>query len=86
MRLVHTSKLILQEFIGDTIPPYAILSHRWEQDEVRFMIYRLEPDEKALEPLVGGRSRVAAKRQRLMAGNMSLVKSVYRIICNVLIR
>lgn len=50
------------------------------------MIYRLEPDEKALEPLVGGRSRVAAKRQRLMAGNMSLVKSVYRIICNVLIR
>lgn len=29
MRLLHTETLKLQEFIGDEVPPYAILSHRW---------------------------------------------------------
>jgi hypothetical protein len=30
MRLLDTSTLTLHEFLGDTIPNYAILSHRWE--------------------------------------------------------
>ncbi|EQB59054.1 HET domain-containing protein [Colletotrichum gloeosporioides Cg-14] len=33
MRLLHTTTLDLNEFIGD-VPPYAILSHTWENDEV----------------------------------------------------
>ncbi|KAH8687296.1 heterokaryon incompatibility protein-domain-containing protein [Tricladium varicosporioides] len=34
MRLLHTSALTLKEFFGDGIPPYAVLSHRWEEEEV----------------------------------------------------
>ncbi|KAF4827059.1 Vegetative incompatibility protein HET-E-1 [Colletotrichum tropicale] len=33
MRLLQTTTLDLNEFIGD-VPPYAILSHTWENDEV----------------------------------------------------
>jgi hypothetical protein len=36
MRLLETSSLNLHEFFGDSIPPYAILSHRWEGAEVIF--------------------------------------------------
>ena len=43
MRLLETSwteywwqKPSLREFVGDNIPPYAILSHTWGQDEVLF--------------------------------------------------
>ena len=35
MRLLHTRTLQLHEFFKD-IPPYAILSHRWEDEEVTF--------------------------------------------------
>jgi Heterokaryon incompatibility protein (HET) len=34
MRLVNTETLKLQEFVGNEIPPYAILSHTWGADEV----------------------------------------------------
>jgi hypothetical protein len=34
MRLLPTIKLELQEFFDDKIPKYAILSHRWEAEEV----------------------------------------------------
>jgi len=34
MRLLNTSTLELHEFIGNDIPDYAILSHRWEKEEV----------------------------------------------------
>lgn len=34
MRLINSSTLELEEFYGDAIPPYAILSHRWLDDEV----------------------------------------------------
>jgi hypothetical protein len=34
MRLLHTGKLELHEFVGSNVPPYAILSHRWGNDEV----------------------------------------------------
>ncbi len=40
MRLLHTKTLELHEFIGDHIPPYAILSHRWEDAEVTFQDLR----------------------------------------------
>ena len=36
MRLLHTSTLKLEEFIGSNIPPYAILSHTWGIEEVSF--------------------------------------------------
>ena len=35
MRLLHSSRLELTYFIADEdIPPYAILSHTWGEDEV----------------------------------------------------
>lgn len=36
MRLLDTTTLTLCEFIGSDIPPYAILSHCWESEEVSF--------------------------------------------------
>lgn len=36
MRLLYTSTLKLEEFIGSNIPPYAILSHTWGNEEVSF--------------------------------------------------
>lgn len=36
MRLINTNTLVMSEFYGDNIPPYAILSHRWEIEEVTF--------------------------------------------------
>ncbi|KAF2801912.1 HET-domain-containing protein [Mytilinidion resinicola] len=34
MRLLDTATVQLKEFVGNGIPPYAILSHTWEDDEV----------------------------------------------------
>jgi hypothetical protein len=37
MRLLHfdtPEKLVLTDFHGKTIPPYAILSHRWTDSEI----------------------------------------------------
>lgn len=37
MHLINTTSLELHEFLNDDqLPPYAILSHRWEQPEVSF--------------------------------------------------
>ncbi|OOF95043.1 hypothetical protein ASPCADRAFT_507032 [Aspergillus carbonarius ITEM 5010] len=36
MRLLQVSDLKLVEFLPDSIPPYAILSHTWGKDEVLF--------------------------------------------------
>jgi hypothetical protein len=39
MRLLHfdeLGKLVLTDFRGKTIPPYAILSHRWSSSEILF--------------------------------------------------
>jgi hypothetical protein len=41
MRLLHTTKHTLHEFYGDDVPFYAILSHRWETDEVTIEDLRL---------------------------------------------
>ena len=34
MRLLHTREIQLKEFLGNSVPPYAILSHTWDGDEV----------------------------------------------------
>lgn len=34
MRLLNTTTLMLEEFWDNSIPPYAILSHTWEKDEI----------------------------------------------------
>ena len=36
MRLINTSTGLLEEFLKRDIPKYAILSHRWEEEEVLF--------------------------------------------------
>jgi hypothetical protein len=36
MRLLHTTELRFEEFFDDKIPVYAILSHRWDADEVSY--------------------------------------------------
>jgi len=34
MRLLHAEKRVLREFPSDSIPPYVILSHTWEEQEI----------------------------------------------------
>lgn len=55
MRLLNTSKLTLHEFVGDSIPPYAVLSHRWETEEVLFQDFQsgLATDLKGLSKIKG---------------------------------
>lgn len=36
MRLINTNTLELEEFQGNQVPPYAILSHTWGSEEVSF--------------------------------------------------
>lgn len=36
MRLLNSVSLELKEFLGSDIPPYAILSHTWGEEEVTF--------------------------------------------------
>jgi hypothetical protein len=36
MRLLHSTTIKLHEFVGSQIPPYAILSHTWDDEEVSF--------------------------------------------------
>lgn len=36
MRLINVETLKLQEFLSANVPHYAILSHRWEEEEVTF--------------------------------------------------
>jgi hypothetical protein len=51
MRLINTETGLLEEFIGDDIPKYAILSHTWEKDEISFQEYqRLTDPEFADDP------------------------------------
>ncbi|KAF4635701.1 hypothetical protein G7Y89_g2394 [Cudoniella acicularis] len=40
MRLLHARTRTLQDFYGRDIPPYTILSHRWEGEEVTFQDLR----------------------------------------------
>jgi hypothetical protein len=51
MRLLNTTSLELFEFFGDQVPPYAILSHTWEDEEVSFR-YIQDPACKKLRGFV----------------------------------
>jgi hypothetical protein len=53
MRLLHTKTLDLHEFSGSSIPPYAILSHRWGDEEVTF-----DDVVKGRAPLRGGNAKI----------------------------
>lgn len=53
MRLLNASKFTVHEFYGSNIPKYAILSHRWENEEVTFQDLR---DGKG--PVMAGWSKV----------------------------
>jgi hypothetical protein len=39
MRLINTKTHLFEEFIGDEIPGYAILSHTWGEGEVTYQEY-----------------------------------------------
>ncbi|KAI1628079.1 hypothetical protein EDD37DRAFT_656632 [Exophiala viscosa] len=41
MRLLHTTRLVFQEFFDADIPSYIILSHRWLHDEVSYQNFIL---------------------------------------------
>ena len=47
MRLLNANTLVVQECFGE-IPPYAILSHTWETEEVTFQDF-LEGDAASLK-------------------------------------
>jgi hypothetical protein len=74
MRLLNTTSLGLFEFFGDQVPPYAILSHTWEDEEVSFQ-YIQEPACKELRGFAkngrmlsaseGGRARLGLDRHML---------------------
>lgn len=44
MRLLRTRNLELKEFYGSQVPPYAILSHTWGDDEITFQEFTREDD------------------------------------------
>lgn len=48
MYLIEIEPLQLEDFIGEQIPPYAILSHRWGSNELTFKdILKNRADEKS---------------------------------------
>jgi hypothetical protein len=61
MRLVHSTTLCLSEFSEGDIPPYAILSHRWEKNEVSFQDMGDRDADKAGYKKIKNFCRVAAE-------------------------
>ena len=45
MRLLHTKALRFEEFFDTQIPGYAVLSHRWEEQEVTFQDFEVAKKE-----------------------------------------
>jgi hypothetical protein len=51
MRLINTKTGLLEDFIGDDIPEYAILSHTWEEEDISLQEFqRLTNPEFANDP------------------------------------
>lgn len=42
MKLINTTSLEIEEFLGSAVPSYAILSHTWENEEVSFQDFTLQ--------------------------------------------
>lgn len=36
MRLINVHNLVMEDFVGWDIPPYVILSHRWQSGEISY--------------------------------------------------
>ena len=56
MRLINIRTLELEEFVQGSIPPYAILSHRWTSEELNFEEVakkRVDTHKKGYEKLIG---------------------------------
>ncbi|KAJ8058709.1 hypothetical protein OCU04_012881 [Sclerotinia nivalis] len=66
MRLINTSTLKFEEFHGDDIPEYAILSHTWDGEEVTFRDW--EFDRKSAEKKAGYAKIAATCRLALQEG------------------
>lgn len=49
MRLIDTSTLTLHTFV-DTPPKYAILSHRWQEDEISFQEFQSDSHDVREKP------------------------------------
>ena len=63
MRLINTKSHELREFVGTDVPPYAVLSHTWEDDEVTYQEYAaLTPDQ--LSTKTGPLGTVGKKQKR----------------------
>jgi len=67
MRLIHASSLKLEEFFDDSIPPYAILSHRWGKEEVSLQEW-MSADRGAIEAKEGYNKIVRACQLALSQG------------------
>ena len=51
MRLLNAHTLELREFIGDQIPPYAILSHTWGEEGVEVTFHDIQQPDRGKEKL-----------------------------------
>ena len=59
MRLLHTEKFELEEFGGNKIPPYAILSHTWGKEEVTLQDVKTNKAIKAMKLKGYGKVKMA---------------------------
>ncbi|KAI1451222.1 HET-domain-containing protein [Annulohypoxylon moriforme] len=67
MRLINTENYQLEEFFGDQIPPYAILSHTWEKGEVTFQDWQ-NIDSKSIRKKPGFKKITETCRQAVKDG------------------
>jgi hypothetical protein len=70
MWLINTSTLSLELYYGDGIPPYAILSHTWGDDEVSFQEFTQASETKndRITTKAGYRKIVATCEQAMNDG------------------
>ncbi|RFU26807.1 hypothetical protein B7463_g9531, partial [Scytalidium lignicola] len=69
MRLINTSTGLLEEFIGDDIPRYAILSHTWEKYEIS-----LQELQRIIDPDLANDPKTQAVRAK--AGFIKILRFV----------
>ena len=53
MRLIRTGDLEFEEFLGENLPKYAILSHTWEQEEVSYQEMIKSPENQHVRSRLG---------------------------------
>jgi hypothetical protein len=55
MRLVNTNSLELEEFLGQDTPPYIILSHTWQKEEVTLQEFQVPKSERRTSGVVASK-------------------------------